>query len=183
MRPRTREEVRGAIVNLAPAAKKVRLSARFDDVRWHRIDYLGWRDLRAPTLAYLVTEVDGSARGVLLRQAPNDSARGSRAVMCDLCRFARRFNEVSLFTAQRPSRDKHERLDAIGLLLCTDLDCAVKVHGKPVREAFDRPVGEIIASRREGLRSRTIAFVRSVAESRQASIGTTPTRSRSGPRA
>ncbi|MGW7097196.1 FBP domain-containing protein [Streptomyces sp. NPDC054874] len=182
MRPMTREEVRGAIVNLDPAAKKVHLPARFDDIRWHRIDYLGWRDLRAPTRAYLVTEADGRARGVLLRQAPNDSTHGSRAVMCDLCRFARRFNEVSLFTAQRPSRDKRERLDAIGLLLCTDLDCAVKVHGKPVREAFDRPVDEIIASRREGLRSRTIAFVRSVAEPRQAPAGKAPPRSRSGPR-
>ncbi|MEU8772130.1 FBP domain-containing protein [Streptomyces griseus] len=168
MRPLTREEVRDAIVNLDPATKKVRLPARFDDVRWHRIDYLGWRDLRAPKHAYLVTEADGRAHGVLLRQAPNDAAHGSRAVMCDLCRFARRFNEVSLFTAQRPSRDKRERLDVVGLLLCTDLDCAVKVHGKPVREAVDRPVDEIIASRREGLRSRTIAFVRSVAEPRRA---------------
>lgn len=34
MRPMTREEVRGAIVNLDPAAKRVRLPARFDNVRW-----------------------------------------------------------------------------------------------------------------------------------------------------
>ncbi|MGC5534354.1 FBP domain-containing protein [Streptomyces sp. SR-10] len=160
----TREEVRGAIVNLDPAAKRVRLPARFDDVRWHRIDYLGWRDPSSPKRAYLVTEADGRARGVLLRQAPNDSAHGSRAMMCDLCRFARRFNEVSLLTAQRPSRDKRARLNAVGLLLCTDLDCAVKVHSKPDREAFDRPVEGILRSRREGLRSRTVAFVRSVAE-------------------
>ncbi|MEU6957887.1 hypothetical protein [Streptomyces sp. NPDC045714] len=50
MRPMTREEVRGAIVNLDPAAKKVRLPARFDDVRWHRIDYLG---LRSRTTAFV----------------------------------------------------------------------------------------------------------------------------------
>ncbi|MGW6290576.1 FBP domain-containing protein [Streptomyces sp. NPDC055107] len=167
MRPMTREEVRGAIVNQDPATKKIRLPVRFDDVRWHRIDYLGWRDLSSPKRAYVVTEADGQARGVLLRQAPNDSAHGSRAMMCDLCRSARRFNEVSLFTAQRPSRDKRARLNAVGLLLCTDLDCAVKVHGKPVREAFDRPVDEIIRSRREGLHTRTIAFVRSVAEPRR----------------
>ncbi|WP_405750966.1 MULTISPECIES: FBP domain-containing protein [unclassified Streptomyces] len=164
MRPMSREEVRGAIVNLDPAEKKVRLPAWFDDVRWHRIDYLGWRDLRAPKRAYLVTEADDQALGVLLRQAPNDPAHGSRAMMCDLCRFARRFNEVSLFTAQLPSRDKRERLNSVGLLLCTDLDCVVKVHSKPVREAFDRPVDDIIRSRREGLRSRTITFIRSVSD-------------------
>ncbi|MFI5775230.1 FBP domain-containing protein, partial [Streptomyces sp. NPDC051658] len=53
---------------------------------------------------------------------------------------------------------------SVGLLLCTDLDCAVKVHSKPVREAFDRPVDEIIRSRREGLHSRTITFIRSVSD-------------------
>lgn len=63
MRPMTREEVRGAIVNLDPAAKRVRLPARFDDVRWHRIDYLGWRDPSSPKRAYLVTEADDRARG------------------------------------------------------------------------------------------------------------------------
>ncbi|MFI7288779.1 FBP domain-containing protein [Streptomyces anulatus] len=74
--------------------------------------------------------------------------------------------------------DERERLNAVGLLLCTDLDCAVKVHGKPVREAFDRPVDEIITSRREGLRSRTTAFVRSVAEPRQAPFGVRPASAR-----
>ncbi|WTZ61214.1 FBP domain-containing protein [Streptomyces sp. NBC_01387] len=160
----TREEVRGAIVNLDPTEKRVRLPAWFDDVRWHRIDYLGWRDLRAPKRAYLVTEADGQALGVLLRQAPNDAAHGSRAMMCDLCRSTRRFNEVSLFTAQRPSRDKRERLNELGLLLRTDLDCAVKMHTKPIRQGFDRPIDEIIGARREGLRSRTIAFIRSVSD-------------------
>ncbi|MFF3264995.1 FBP domain-containing protein [Streptomyces sp. NPDC002932] len=164
MRPMTRDEVRGAIVNPSPAEKKVRLPARFDDVRWHRIDYLGWRDLRAPKRAYLITEADDQPLGVLLRQAPNDAAHGSRTMMCDLCRFTRRFNEVSLFTAQLPSCDKRDRLNSVGLLLCTDLDCVVKVHSKPVREAFDRPVDEIIRARREGLRSRTISFIRSVSE-------------------
>ncbi|MFE3095048.1 FBP domain-containing protein [Streptomyces sp. NPDC059248] len=164
MRPMTREEVRGAIVNLEPSENKVRLPVWFDDVRWDRVDYLGWRDLRSPQRAYLVTEAEGQALGVLLRQAPNDAAHGSRAMMCDLCRFTRRFNEVSLFTARRPSRDKRERLNTIGLLLCTDLDCAVKLHSKPIRQPFDPPVDEMIEARRVGMRSRTITFIRSVSE-------------------
>lgn len=167
MRPMTREEVRGAIVNLDPTEKKVRLPAWFDDAPWHRIDYLGWRDLRAPRRAYLVTEADSQALGVLLQQAPNDAAHGSRAMMCDLCRSVRRFNEVSLFTAQLPSRDKRERLNAVGLLLCTDRDCAVKMHTKPIRHVFDPPFDEIIRARREGMRSRTIDFIRSVSTPEQ----------------
>lgn len=90
MRPMTREEVRGAFVNPDPTAKKIRLPAWFDDVPWRQIDYLGWRDLRAPQLAYLVTEADDQALGVLLRQAPNRAELESRAVMCDLCRSSRR---------------------------------------------------------------------------------------------
>ncbi|MER7024744.1 MULTISPECIES: FBP domain-containing protein [Streptomyces] len=160
----TREEVRGAIVNPDPAAKRVRLPVWFDDVRWHQIDYLGWRDLRAPQLAYLVTEADGQAWGALLRQAQNRATPGSRAVMCDLCRSSRRFNEVSLFTARRPSRDKRERLNARGLLLCTDLDCAVKVNTEPVRQGSGPEAGDRVEERREGLRSRTIAFIRSVSD-------------------
>ncbi|MGF7120493.1 hypothetical protein J2X34_000896 [Rhodococcus sp. BE178] len=79
----TRAEVRAAIVNLDPAQKKVHLPTWFDEVRWHRIDYLGWRDLRAPMRVYLVADVDDEAFGVILRQNPNQTALGSRAVMCD----------------------------------------------------------------------------------------------------
>ncbi|MER6914070.1 FBP domain-containing protein [Streptomyces sp. NPDC000594] len=164
MRPMTREEIRGAIVNLDSTDNRVRLPTWFDDVRWDRVDYLGWRDLRSPQRAYLVTEADDQALGVLLRQAPNDAAHGSRAMMCDLCRFTRRFNEVSLFTARLPSRDKRERLNTVGLLLCTDLDCAVKLHSKPIRQPFDPPVEEMIERRRVGMRSRTITFIHSVSE-------------------
>ncbi|EPD91612.1 hypothetical protein HMPREF1486_04571 [Streptomyces sp. HPH0547] len=164
MRPMTREEVRGAFVNPDPTAKKIRLPAWFDDVPWHQIDYLGWRDLRAPQLAYLVTEADDQALGVLLRQAPNRAELESRAVMCDLCRSSRRFNEVSRFTARRPSRDKRERLNVLGLLLCTDLDCAVKVSAKPIRQGFGLEDGDRVEERREGLRARTVAFIRSVAD-------------------
>ncbi|MFE2045973.1 FBP domain-containing protein [Streptomyces sp. NPDC059477] len=163
----TRQEVRASIVNLDPTEKMVRLPAWFDDTPWHRIDYLGWRDMRAPKRAYLVTEADDQALGVLLRQAPNDAAHASRAMMCDLCRSTRRFHEVSLFTARLPSRDKRERLNTLGLLLCTDLDCAVKMHTRPVRQPFDPSVDELIAGRREGLRSRTIAFIRSVTDTQR----------------
>jgi hypothetical protein len=83
---------------------------------------------------------------------------------CGLRHGRVRFNEVSLFTARRPSRDKRERLNALGLLLCTDLDCAVKVNAKPIRQAFDPPVDDHVEVRREGLRSRTITFIRSVSD-------------------
>lgn len=164
MRPLTRAEVRAAIVNLDPAQKKVHLPTWFDEVHWRRIDYLGWRDLRAPMRVYLVADVDDEAFGVMLQQNPNQAVLGSRAVMCDLCRFTRRFNEVSLFTAQRPSKDKRQRLSKLGLHVCTDLDCSVNVHSKPIVGPLDPPAEETIERRRQGLRERTAAFLRSVSD-------------------
>jgi len=123
VRALTRAEARAAIVNVDPAEGKVRLPGHFDDLRWEELDYLGWRDPRAPSRAFLVADVDGRAVGALLRQSPSHAEVGSRAVMCALCRFSRRFNEVALFAAHRPSRDPRKRLSSVGLLLCTDLDC------------------------------------------------------------
>ena len=161
MRSMTRAEVRASIVNLDPVQKRVHLPVGFDEVRWPRIDYLGWRDLRAPLRVYLVADVEGEALGVMLRQNPNQAAHSSRAVMCDLCRFARRSNEVSLFTAPRPSRDKRQRLSTLGLHVCTDLDCSVNVHSKPIVGPLDPPAEETIERRRQGLRERTAAFLKS----------------------
>lgn len=162
MRPMTRDEVRSSIVNLYPATARVRLPAGFDDTRWDGIDYLGWRDTRSRHRAYLVADVEGQACGALLRQNPNQAVHASRAVMCDLCRSTRRFNEVSLFTASRASTDKRRRLSTIGLLLCTELDCFQMVHHAPAARAHDRQPEQIIEARRSGLRSRTIDFLRSV---------------------
>ncbi|RGC68623.1 hypothetical protein C5N14_12700 [Micromonospora sp. MW-13] len=162
MRAMSRDEVRGAIANLDAVGSKVRLPAWFDEVAWDKLDYLGWRDPRAPLRAYLVTDIDGTASGALLRQSPSRAELGGRAVMCSLCHFMRRFNEVALFTAPRPSADKRQRLSTLGILVCTDLDCVTKVHSAPVLGPLDPPVDEIIQARREGLRVRTVSFLRSV---------------------
>lgn len=162
MRPLSRDEVRGSIMNLDPPTTRVRLPAWFDEIRWARIDYLGWRDTRAQQRVYLVADVDGEARGVVLRQNPSQPTLAARAVMCDLCRFTRRFNEVALFTAPRASADKRRRLSAVGLLLCADLDCVRAVHRTPVTGPHDPPPEQVVASRRHGLRTRTVDFLRSV---------------------
>ena len=37
------------------------------ELDWNRLDYLGWRDRKAPLAAYVVLELDGEPTGVLLR--------------------------------------------------------------------------------------------------------------------
>ncbi|MBF6572693.1 FBP domain-containing protein [Nocardia farcinica] len=166
MRPLTRDEVRAAIADTDPG-ERVRLPTWFDEVTWDRIDYLAWRDPRAPVRAYLVTDIDGTALGALLRQCPSQPALASRALMCDLCRATRRFNEVSLFTARRPAKDKRHRLSTRGLHLCTDLDCHTTVTTPPPTGPHDPPAADVIAARREGLRARTAAFLCSITDTRR----------------
>jgi len=173
VRALTRAEARAAIVNVDPAEGKVRLPGHFDDLRWEELDYLGWRDPRAPSRAFLVADVDGRAVGALLRQSPSHAEVGSRAVMCALCRFSRRFNEVALFAAHRPSRDPRKRLSSVGLLLCTDLDCHRNVRTVRSGGPIDPPPDEVVRARREGLRARTVAFLHTLTD------GAPPARTRS----
>lgn len=163
MRPLTRQETRDAFGNTTAHERKVlRLPGTFDAIVWDRRDYLGWRDPRSPLRAYLVALVDDEAHGVLLRQSATRNELAHRAVMCALCRFTRRFNEVALFSAARPGDGRRGSLDTLGIYVCTDLDCHVSVHSPPSPGPLDPPADEIVSARRDGLRSRTGAFVRSV---------------------
>jgi hypothetical protein len=160
VRPLSRAEARSAIVNTEPSEGRIRLPAGFDALRWDDLDYLGWRDPRAPQRAFLVAEgADGRALGAVLRQSPSHAETGGRAVMCALCHFTRRFNEVALFAAPRPSSDKRRRLSTVGILVCTDLDCGRNVLATPVRGPLDPPAEEVVRARRAGLRTRTLAFL------------------------
>lgn len=163
MLPLTREAARTSIVNLDPGAGRVRLPVWFDDVDWARQDYVAWRDLRSPDHAYLITEVDDEPRGVLLRQNPVQAGLAWRAVICDLCRSARRHNDVVFFTARRPSKDKRQRLSTLGLYLCAEFECAAPPRARPGWAHTGAADDDALAARREGLRERTRAFVRSVA--------------------
>lgn len=158
----SRVDVRGALEHTATAGRRIHLPTDFDDVNWGMLDYLGWKDPRSPLRSYLVAEVDGRIEGLCLeRAAPSPSTHG-RAVMCNLCRFSRRFHEVSMFAARNPSASRQKQMNAVGTMLCTDLDCAANVHAVQPQGSHDRPVTDVIAARREGLRSRVAAFIRSV---------------------
>jgi hypothetical protein len=163
VRPLTRQETRDAFRNTTAHERKVlRLPGAFDSLAWDRLDYLGWRDPRSPLRAYLVALVDDEPHGVLLRQSATRNELANRAVMCALCRFTRRFNEVALFSAARPGDDRRGSLDTLGIYVCTDLDCHTSVHSTPLPGPLDPPAEEIVRARRDGLRARTGAFVRSV---------------------
>ena len=74
MRPLTEEELRASFVNAAPDELRVievPLSARTTD--WYHFDFLAWRDPEFRGRGYLVAEVDGEPRGVVLRASDSSS--------------------------------------------------------------------------------------------------------------
>ena len=164
MRPLTEEELRASFVNAAPDELRVievPLSARTTD--WYHFDFLAWRDPEFRGRGYLVAEVDGEPRGVVLRAS--DSSSRSRAAMCNLCHTMQPGNQVSLFTARRAG-DAGAHGDSVGTYICTDLSChdnvrlAAPLAPSELRGSVDLKI--------DGTRRRTEAFVARVLENGEA---------------
>ncbi|QPE04096.1 FBP domain-containing protein [Microbacterium schleiferi] len=164
MRPLTEEELRASFVNAAPDELRVievPLSARTTD--WYHFDFLAWRDPEFRGRGYLVAEVEGEPRGVVLRAS--ESSSRSRAAMCNLCHTMQPGNQVSLFTARRAG-DAGAHGDSVGTYICSDLSChdnvrlAAPLAPSEVRGSVDLKI--------DGTRRRTEAFVARVLENGEA---------------
>lgn len=160
MRSLTEAEIRESFVNAMPEEMRlVAVPHDFALVEWDHQDFYAWRDPRTRGRGYLVAEVDGSARGVLLRAAEGTSR--ARAAMCNLCHTMQPADQVSLFSARKAGR-AGEHGDSIGTYICADLSC----H-ENVRLAAPLAPNEVRASvdmRIDGTRRRTEAFVGRVLE-------------------
>lgn len=121
----TPRQLRGAFVNLTKGeASRVNLPVELADQPWGDLDYLGWRDPKAPLRAYLVTERDGRLCGFGLRLA--QESRGARKTMCSLCLT---IGDVALMVAPRAGR-AGQAGHSVGTYICADLACSLYVRGK-----------------------------------------------------
>ena len=85
MRPVTERDIRASFVNCSKGeAKRLNVPKDFADLPWDDLDFLGWRDPRAPERAYLVADRGGRLTGVALRAAGRASAASPRAA-CARC--------------------------------------------------------------------------------------------------
>lgn len=125
MTPLTESQIRASFVNLTKgAAGRANLPADLDEQPWPDLDYLGWRDPKAPARGYLVTVADDRPCGIALRVP--EAGGGRRKTMCDLCRTV---GAVSLMVAPRAGK-AGQRGDSVGTYVCTDLDCSAFVRNK-----------------------------------------------------
>lgn len=166
MNPLTEPQIRAALVN---ASRREAARATLPDlsaVDWPGIDYLGWRDARAPLSAYVLLDLDDGPAGVLLRSSDRTGRR--RATVCAWCEDVVVTDDVSLYVARRAGASGR-RGDTVGTLVCTRFECSRNVRRPPTyTEVGNDPVArDLMVERRiAGLRERSVRFVREVLRDR-----------------
>lgn len=161
MQPLVESDIRESFGN-ATEAELAQLSLPHDFVltEWVHLDAFAWRDPRIAARGYLVTELDGSIAGVVLRAAPSTGSH-HRAAICNLCHTQQPADQVVLFSARRAG-PAGERGDSVGTYMCSDLACqeTVRLGRPPAPSELVPSVREI--ERIEGVARRTRAFVADV---------------------
>ena len=156
MNPLTENQIRTSFVNCSRReAAQLTLPPDLSELRWDRLDLLGWIDRKAPLRAYVVLPVDDALVGIALR-SPEVTGKRRRAV-CAWCEDVYATDDVSMYVARRagaPGRNG----DTVGTLICTTFECSKNVRRKPtVVEAGQDPAG-LVERRIEGLRERSARF-------------------------
>ena len=168
MTPLTDAQIRASFINATRREVSNANLPDLDALRWDRLDYLGWRDRKAPLVAYVVIELDGEPTGIMLRAADR-SGHPHRKAMCAWCEDVVETDDVGLFTARRGGAPGRKG-DSIGTLICGDFRCSRNVRRTPTATeagSSSAEIGELIlADRVAGLRERATAFVAEVARTR-----------------
>ena len=160
MDPLNEKQIRTSFVNCSRReAAQVTLPADLAELRWDRLDYLGWVDRRAPLRAYVVLTVDDVLVGVTLRTPEVTGSR--RQAVCTWCEDVYATNDASMYVARRAGAAGRNG-DTLGTLICTEFLCSRNVRRLPtIMEAGEDPQG-FVRRRIEGLRERSVRFTRKV---------------------
>lgn len=156
MKPLTPAEIRTSFVNLSKSqAKAMNLPAGLDATDWDVLDYLGWRDPKAPARAYLVLWRDERPLGLALRAPSTTGGRGS--ALCNVCFAAHKPSDVVLFVAPKAGSAGREG-NTVGTYICADLACSLYARGL---RKLELPQGEHLEpeERARRLADRLDAFV------------------------
>ena len=156
MRALTEEDAKATFVNAdADELRVMAFPLGFLLADWDHLDFYAWRDPRTRSRGYLVAEVDGHLRGVVLRAA--DGNGRARSALCNICHTMQPADQVSLFTARKSGAQE----GSVGTYICADMSC----H-ENVRRAMPLAPSEVRASvdkKIDGARHRAQSFVESVA--------------------
>ncbi|WP_299951955.1 FBP domain-containing protein [uncultured Modestobacter sp.] len=165
MNPLTEKQIRASFVNATRREVTQAVLPDLDEPRWDRLDYLGWRDRKAPLSAYVVLELDGEPAGVLLRASPAPASGRRRSAMCSWCRDLASVG-ATLYVARRGGASGRGG-NTIGTLICEDFSCSRNVRRPPTSaesgDGIEAIADQVVAERIAELRERSAQFLRDVA--------------------
>ncbi|MET0864676.1 MAG: FBP domain-containing protein [Nakamurella sp.] len=156
MKPATQQEIRASLANCSRGeAARMTFPAGYRDLSWADIEYLGWRDPKAPLRGYLVIWRADRLVGIALR-APE--AVTKKSVMCTLCRSTHSSGGVALFVAKLAGAAGRAD-NTVGTYICADLNCSRYARQpKPTVSVRPEP-GKSLEEKLAGLQERAAAFV------------------------
>jgi len=126
MKPLTREQIVGSLVNMSEVDLRVMSFPGLHETLWDEREFLGWRDAHHPTKGYLVFWVGNDARGLMVRSAESSMPAG-RYALCALCHTQQPAPQVSLFVAPKTG-EEGARGNTVGTYLCADLSCSAMIR-------------------------------------------------------
>ena len=159
MKPLTRDQIVGSLVNMSEADLRVMSFPGLHETLWDEREFLGWRDAHHPTKGYLVFWVGDRPRGLMVRSAESSMPAG-RSALCALCHTQQPAPQVSLFVAPKAG-EEGARGNTVGTYLCADLSCSAMI-----RMVVDVPgaksAEDVLAARSDNIRQRLENFSRRV---------------------
>ena len=160
MHPLTEKQIRDSFVNATKREVAQATLPDLDALDWNRLDYLGWRDRKAPLAAYAVVEVDGSPTGILLRAGDPGAGGVRRTALCAWCTDLGATDDVTLSVARRAGASGRQG-NSVGTLICSEFICSQNVRRRPtsVEAGTDVDRRLVVDRRIAELRERSAAFV------------------------
>jgi hypothetical protein len=159
----TEAELRASFVNCTRGERsRITLPGPLATIDFDRLDFLGWRDPKAPDRACLVTQIDDRWVGILLRAAAKSAKSLTKSTMCSLCMTLHASSGVALFSAPLAGPAGRGG-NSVGTYICADLQCSLYVRGLRKSDAMGR-MNETIdePERIDRLRRQVGVFVNNV---------------------
>ncbi|WP_405653076.1 FBP domain-containing protein [Streptomyces sp. RK9] len=124
------KEIRASFVNCSKGeARRLTLPAGFAETPWSDLDFLGWRDPKAPDRGYVVAERDEELVGIALRASTGARRSLLKSSICSVCVTPQAGSGIALLVAPRAGEAGRQG-NSVGLYVCADLACSLYVRGK-----------------------------------------------------
>ncbi|MEU1148138.1 FBP domain-containing protein [Streptomyces sp. NPDC005863] len=138
MQPVSENEIRTSFVNCSKGeARRLTLPAGFAETPWSDLDFLGWRDPKAPDRGYVVTWRDGEPVGLALRASTGVRKSMFKSSICSVCVTPQSGSGITLLVAPKAGAAGRQG-NSVGLYVCADLACSLYVRGKKTLAAARR---------------------------------------------